>query len=98
MSAVCRYDALSHQALLFKQSDQQPLGSFGIAAGLDDFVDNVIVLKVKLPEPLSFNGLDGRFEYINHLIDMCPCQDEGWRDDERIGEIADQHALVAAII
>jgi hypothetical protein len=44
--------------LLLQQSDQQSLGSFGIAAGLDNLVEDVTVLVNGKPKPM-FSATDG---------------------------------------
>ena len=43
---------------LFQQSDQQSLGSVGIAVGLDDLVKNVTVLVNGAPKPM-LSATDG---------------------------------------
>src|SRR3954463_11228289 len=40
----------------------------------------------------TLHGGDRRVEHVDHLVDMSFLQRQGRRDDERVGEIADQHA------
>jgi hypothetical protein len=47
---------LGARPCFFQQSDQQSLGGFGIAAGLDDLVDYVTVLVNGTPKPVFFDG------------------------------------------
>lgn len=58
-------DTLRRQALFLQQPDQQSLGSLGIAAGLNDLVENVTVLVNGTPEPM-FAAADGN----HHLVQM----------------------------
>ncbi|GEM_PF-1158469 len=57
--------AFRRQALLPEQPDQQSIGRPGIAAGLDDLIQNVTVLINGTPKPM-FSAADGN----RHLIQM----------------------------
>ncbi len=46
-------DALGRQALLLQQPDQQSLGGLGVAAGLNDFIQDISVLIHGAPQPAS---------------------------------------------
>lgn len=45
-------DALGWASLLFHQPDQQAPGSLGVAAGLDDLIENITILVDGSPKPM----------------------------------------------
>lgn len=62
---LIRDHALRRHALLLQQSGQQALGSLGVAAGLDDFVEHVAFLINGPPQPVFLAG-DGD----HHLVEV----------------------------
>jgi hypothetical protein len=54
---------LRRQALLLQQPDQQSVGSFGIAAGLDDLFKNIIFLIDCTPKSM-FSACYGNHDFV----------------------------------
>lgn len=83
-------DTFRLTSLLLHQPDQQALGGLGVAASLDDFVENIAVLIHSAPQPV-FPATD----HHDHLVQM-PDIIQTWRFPTRASGIVRAEFLCPA--